>query len=336
MSHDATLPPEHLRAVIDETAKVSPIAAEAAAAARHEPRNAPPEDLTRFAVLSIVAAVVTITLKMWAWRITGSVGLLSDATETIVNLVAAVVALVALRMVLRGPSKKHNFGMSKAEYFSAATEGVMILLAALIILETSVRRFLHPRPLEQVGWGLVVSVVASLVNGGVAWVLFRAGRQHRSITLTADAKHLLADVWTSIGVLVGVGLVWLTHWQRLDAIVAFLVALNIIWTGWHLIAESTAGLLDVSLPKEENAAIRAILDRHTSAEMLFHAVRTRESGNKRFLEFHMLVPGAMSVKDSHDACEELIDELVAEFPDLRVMAHVEPLEDPRSYEDIVI
>ena len=297
-------------------------------------RHPQPEDLTRFAWLSIAAALLTIGLKTTAWLLTGSVGLLSDAAESLVNLVAAIAALVALRVALLPPDKNHNYGHSKAEYFSAAIEGLMIFIAAAVILATSVDRFLHPQPLSNVGVGLLVSVVASVVNGAVAWVLLRAGSKHRSITLTADGKHLLTDVWTSVGVVVGVTLVWLTGWERLDAIVAFAVGINILVTGWGLIASSTAGLMDVSLPREDNERIHEILASWTSDQVQFHAVRTREAGHRRFMEMHILVPGAWSVKRGHDLTEDVIDSLLEAFPDLRVSAHLEPIEDPRSYEDM--
>jgi cation diffusion facilitator family transporter len=299
-------------------------------------RHPQPEDLTRFAWLSIAAALLTIGLKGSAWLVTDSVGLLSDAAESLVNLVAAIVALVALRVVLLPPDRNHNFGHSKAEYFSAAVEGVMIFVAAAVILVASVERFLNPSPIENVGVGLLISVVASAVNGTVAWVLLRAGRRHRSITLTADGRHLLTDVWTSVGVVVGVVLVWLTGWERLDPVVAFAVGVNILVTGWGLIRSSTAGLMDVSLPAEDNERIRGIIERFTAEDITFHAFRTRESGHRRFMEMHLLVPGAWSVQRGHDLAEDITDALLAEYPDLRVSCHLEPIEDPRSYEDIGI
>ncbi len=242
------------------------------------PRHQPPEDLSRFAWLSIAAATATILLKALAWWITGSVGLLSDAAESLVNLVAAVIALVALKVSIRPPDKNHQFGHSKAEYFSAGAEGMMIFIAAAVIIYTAIQRFFHPQSIEDVGIGLLVSVLASVINGAVAWVLLRNGRKRRSMTLIADGKHLLTDVWTSVGVLVGVGLVWLTGWQRLDPIVAFAVGINILITGAKLVEQSGTALLDVSLPKEENAAIRDFLDAHSNDHMRFHAVRTREAG----------------------------------------------------------
>lgn len=297
-------------------------------------RHPAPEDLTRFAWLSIAAALVTIALKGAAWLMTDSVGLLSDAAESTVNLVAAVVALVALKVALLPPDKNHHYGHSKAEYFSAAVEGLMIFIAAAVILVTSVERFINPRPLDNLGLGLAVSVVASVVNGAVAWVLLRAGRKHRSIVLTADGRHLLTDVWTSVGVVAGVALVWLTGWDRLDPVVAFAVGINILVTGWGLLRSSAAGLMDVSLPREDNERIQAILDGWSSEDVQFHAVRTRESGHRRFMEMHLLVPGDWSVKRGHDLGEDIVDSLMEAFPDLRVNCHLEPIEDPRSYEDM--
>ncbi|HET7822162.1 MAG TPA: cation diffusion facilitator family transporter [Ornithinibacter sp.] len=302
-------------------------------AARPRPQ---PVDLSRFAWLSIAAALVTIALKTVAWRITGSVGLLSDAAESLVNLVAAVVALVALTVAIKPADKNHHFGHSKAEYFSAAAEGMMIFVAAAVILFSSIQRFLNPQALENVGVGLAVSVVASAVNGLVAVVLLRAGARYRSITLTADGKHLMTDVWTSVGVVVGVLLVWVTGWERLDPVVAFAVGLNILVTGWRLIRSASAGLMDVSLPKEDNAVIREVLGRFTSDDVTWHRLLTREAGNRRFMQFDLLVPGGWTVQRGHDLAEDITDALVAEFPDIDVLCHIEPVEDPRSYEDTAV
>ncbi|MBO1030774.1 cation transporter [Tessaracoccus sp. SD287] len=299
-------------------------------------RVAAPVDLRKYAWLSIAAALATIFLKGAAWQITGSVGLLSDAAESLVNLVAAVVALIALTVAMRPPDKNHHFGHSKAEYFSAGTEGLMIIVAAGVIIVSSVQRFLAPQPLEQVGVGLLISVVASVINGLVGMVLIRVGRAHRSMTLVADGKHLWTDVVTSIGVIIGVGLVWVTKWDRLDAIVAFAVAINILFTGWKLLRDSTEGLMDISLPKEQNALLRDTLDRFRSEEIDFHAYRTRESGHRRFMECHMLVPGEWTVQQGHDAIEDITDALHEVMPELRVLIHLEPIEDPRSYEDIEV
>ncbi|AZZ40657.1 cation transporter [Acidipropionibacterium jensenii] len=284
--------------------------------------------------MSIAAAVATIVLKTWAWRVTGSVGLLSDAAESLVNLVAAIIALVVLKISIRPPDQNHQFGHSKAEYFSAATEGIMIFVAAALILVQAGDRLLHPTPLDNLGIGLLVSVVASVINGVVARILSVNGRRRRSMTLIADGRHLFTDVITSVGVIVGIALVWLTGWHRLDAIVALAVGVNILITGARLIGQSGAGLMDIALPSQVNDEILAFLDSRSSKTLKFHAVRTREAGYRRFLEFHMLMPGEWTVQHGHDVMEDLIDDLITRWPELRVMGHLEPIEDPRSYEDI--
>lgn len=290
-------------------------------------------NLTRFAWLSIAAAIATIALKFGAYLLTGSVGLLSDAAESIVNLVAAFVALLALHVAARPPDEDHHFGHSKAEYFSAVVEGLMIFVAAVFILVTSVQRFLHPQPLENVGVGLGISVAASALSGIVAMTLLRAGRQHNSITLVADGKHLFTDVWTSVGVVVGVLLVALTKWERLDSIIAFLVGCNIVWTGWHLMRESVDGLMDKALDAERATAMRAVLDRYSGDEVTYHHLRTREAGHRIFASVHVLVPGAWTVQRGHDLVEDVEADLRTAIPQLDISIHLEPREDPRSYED---
>ena len=290
-------------------------------------------DLRRFAWLSIAAAIVTIGLKSGAYLLTGSVGLLSDAAESVVNLVAAIVALIALGVAARPFDEEHHFGHTKAEYFSAAIEGIMIFVAAGFILWTSVERCLNPAPLENVGIGLGISVVASAINGAVAVVLGRAGRAHRSITLVADGKHLMTDVWTSAGVVVGVLLVALTGWLQLDAVIAFLVGLNIIWTGWHLIAQSVDGLMDRALSATEHERLQLILDGFASEDVRFHSVQTRVAGHARFISMHVLLPGAWTIQQGHDLVEDVEARLTSEFDHAQVFTHMEPIEDPRSYED---
>ncbi|MHA7126370.1 cation diffusion facilitator family transporter [Janibacter indicus] len=289
--------------------------------------------LERFAWLSIAAALATIALKTGAWWVTDSVGLLADAAESIVNLVAAVAALVALRVAARSADDNHHFGHSKAEYFSAAIEGGMIFVAASFIIWQSIGRLLDPQPVEQAGVGLAISVVASVINGAVAWVLLRAGRRHRSITLRADGQHLLTDVWTSVGVVVGVLLVVITGIDRLDPVVALLVGANIIWTGWKLVSESGRGLMDEALDRETNARIADALSRHRTDEVDIHGLRTRGAGHLSFAEMHVLVPGAWSVRRAHDIVEEIERALEDEFDDLTVTTHIEPREDPRAYDD---
>ena len=298
------------------------------------PAAGPRMDLTRYAWLSICAAIVTITLKTSAWALTGSVGLLSDAAESTVNLVAAVVALIALKVAARPASERFLYGRAKAEYFSAAVEGAMIFVAAAVILVTAVERFINPRPLENIGWGLAIIMVASVLNGLVALVLIRVGRRHRSITLRADGKHLMTDVVTSAGVLLGVGLVVVTGWERLDALVAFAVGVNIIVTGIGLITESVSGLLDKALPEDDHEVITEILRRRTDGTITFHGLQTREAGQQKYMNVHVLVPDEWTVKIGHDYIEDLEQELCAALPDLTVLTHLEPISDPASYEDI--
>lgn len=290
-------------------------------------------NLEKFAWLSIAAALATIALKTGAWYVTDSVGLLADAAESIVNLVAAVAMLIALRVAARAADDNHHYGHSKAEFFSAAVEGGMIFVAASFIIWQSITRLLDPQPIEQAGIGLAISVVASIINGAVAFVLLRAGRRHRSITLRADGHHLLTDVWTSVGVLIGVLLVVVTGIDRLDPIVAMLVGLNIIWTGWKLISESGRGLMDEALEPEVNAAIAAALDARRTDDIDFHGLRTRGAGHLSFAEMHVLVPGSWSVRRAHDVVEDLERSLQEEFEDLDITSHIEPREDPRSYDD---
>jgi cation diffusion facilitator family transporter len=290
-------------------------------------------DLQKFAWLSVATGIVVFGMKIGAYLATGSVGLLSDALESIVNIVAAVVALLALRTAMKPADEVHHFGRGKAEYFSASIEGFMILLAALIIIYTAVERIITPRPLEAVGWGLTISTLASLLNGAVAFILIRAGKAHRSPVLEADGKHLLTDVWTSVGVIVGVGLVVVTGWQRLDGIVAMAVGLNIIVTGINLLRSSTAGLMDKALPDEDHIKIVQVLQKHESESVKFHALQTREAGRQRFVSMHVLVPGDWTIQKGHDLSEEIEAEIKLELPDTIVLTHVEPIEDERSWAD---
>ena len=304
--------------------------------AGHTHRYPPEVDLTRFAWLSICAAVVTITVKgIGAW-ITGSVGLLSDAAESVVNLIAAIVALFALRVAAQPPDDNHPYGHSKAEYFSAAVEGLMIFVAAAVIVYTAIERLFNPKPLEQLGLGLALAMGGSVINGAVAFILLRQGRKHNSATLVADGKHLVTDVITSVAVLVGVALVTITGIQRLDPVVALLAGVNILWTGFNLVRNSVNGLMDMAIPAKDVATLNEVLAGYTSDSVSFHALRTRMAGNRYFASFHVLVPGNWTVKRGHDLTEDIIDAIVARLPSLRVDAHLEPRDDPRSYEDIEI
>ncbi|MGC4000991.1 MAG: cation diffusion facilitator family transporter [Anaeromyxobacter sp.] len=299
-----------------------------------EPAATARPSLTAFAWLSIAAALTTIALKMTAWRLTGSVGLLSDALESLVNLAAAVMTLLMLRLAERPEDEGHPFGHTKAEYLASATEGVLILVAAVAIAWTAVQRLLAPVPLEDVGLGLVVSTAASLVNLGVALVMLRAGKRYHSIALEADGHHLLTDVWTSVGVLAGIGLVGLTGWLRLDPIVAILVAANIVWTGVKLVGRSASGLLDPTLTPADDQALHAVLDRHAATSAVqFHAVRSRQAGTRRFVTMHVLVPGDWTVRQGHALLEEVERDVRAAIPHCHVLTHLEALDDPAAYED---
>lgn len=286
-----------------------------------------------YAILSIGAAVLTIALKFGAYLLTGSVGLLSDALESGVNLAAALVAFWALSFAAKPPDATHAFGHSKAEYFSSGLEGALILVAAVSIGVTAWERLFHPAPLDGLGLGLGLSLAATAVNGGVAVVLLRAGRRLRSITLRADAHHLLTDVWTSVGVVLGLFLVKLTGWLILDPVIALLVAVNIVWTGIKLLRETGSGLLDSALPLSEQQIVTAILSDYDSQGIQFHALRTRVAGSRRFVNFHVLVPGEWTVQRGHDLCEEIELAIAKALPDTHVMTHLEPLEDPTSWDD---
>lgn len=292
------------------------------------------KSLRRFAWLSIAAAIATIALKAFAYLLTGSVGLLSDALESFVNLAGALMALAMLSLAARPPDANHAYGHGKAEYFSSGVEGGLILIAAASIAVAAVDRLLHPRGLEQLGLGLTVSVVASLVNLAVSVVLMRAARQYDSITLKANAHHLMTDVWTSAGVLVGVGAVALTGWLWLDPVVALAVAANIVWTGMRIVHASILGLMDTALPPRELESITAVLDRYAGEDVKYHALRTRQAGPRRFVSVHVLVPGAWTVAEGHDLLERMEADLRAALPLVSVMTHLEPLEDPAAHNDL--
>lgn len=291
------------------------------------------QTLTRFAWLSIAAAVLTIALKAAAYLITGSVGMLSDALESLVNLVAAIMALIVLTIAARPPDEEHAYGHEKAEYFSSGVEGALILVAAISIIAVSAPRLIAPAPIEQVGFGLAVAVVASAINLGVGLVLRRASRQYRSITLEADAVHLMTDVLTSAGVLVAIALVAFTGWQRLDPIIALLVAANIIWSGIGLVRRSVLGLMDTALPAEALAAIRQVHQQYREQGVLFHALRTRQSGARAFVSMHVLVPGGWTIQRGHELLERIEADIRARIPNVTVFTHLEPLDDPVSWQD---
>ena len=287
-----------------------------------------------YAVLSIGAAIITIALKFGAYKLTGSVGLLSDAFESIVNLVAALAAFWALSYAAKPPDAEHTFGHSKAEYFSSALEGFLIPIAAGSIAVAAGQRLLDPQPSEQAGLGLLLALVATAINGGVAWILLRASRRLRSITLRADAHHLLTDVWTSVGVVLGIGLVSVTGWYVLDPIIALLVAANIVWTGITLLRETGSGLLDAAIPAEDQKLIEPILNTYQAQGIQFHAMRTRVAGAHRFVSFHVLVPGTWTVQRVFDLFTEIEHAIALALPGTDVTTHLEPAEDPVSWDDL--
>jgi len=288
---------------------------------------------TFYAWLSLATSIVTIVLKFLAYYLTGSVGLLSDAVEAVVNIVAALVALAVLTYSSAKPDREHNFGHEKAQYFSSGIEGALIFVAAGGIMWTSVPRLFHPQALEQVSAGLALSVLAALANAGCAWLMLGAARWHRSITLEADARHLLTDVWTTAGVFVGVVLVEWTGWTRLDALIAIAVAIQILWTGWQLVRRSFEGLMDRAIPEDDRAKIVEVLEALRRQGGDYHALRTRVAGAKSFVDVHVLLPGRMSIQDGHDLAEALENDIRVRLPHVEVLTHLEPLEDPKSWDD---
>jgi cation diffusion facilitator family transporter len=292
--------------------------------------------LTRYAWLSIAAALVTMALKAGAYLLTGSVGLLSDALESIVNLVGAIMLLSMLILAARPADDNHAYGHSKAEYFSSGFEGSLILIAAGSIIYTAIMRLINPKPLEQLGLGLLVLVIASLINLGTSLIMRRAGKRHNAVSLIANSHHLMTDVWTSAGVLVGVGAVAITGWQPLDSIVAILAALNILWSGFTIVRESVYGLMDTALPQEDLDKIELTLEKYKCQGVEFHAVRTRLAGASKFVNMHVLVPNEWTVEHGHALLNQLESELKESLPNSNIFTHLEPLHDPTSYTDIEV
>lgn len=290
--------------------------------------------LTRFAWLSVAAAIATIALKTSAYFLTGSVGILSDALESLVNLAGAVIALVMLSIAAKPPDEDHEFGHGKAEYFASGAEGAMIIFAAGSIAVAAVNRLLNPQPLEQVGLGLAVTLAATLINLLVAIVIRRAGKEYHSVTLDANARHLMTDVWTSAGVIAAVGIVALSKLQFLDPVIALVVAANIIREGIHIVRSSVLGLMDTAIPAEEQARIVSVLRSYEEDEVTYHALRTRQAGRRRFVSVHILVPGDWTVHQGHEMLEQIENKLTQAVPNITVLTHLESLEDPASWKDI--
>ena len=282
--------------------------------------------------LSIVAAVLTIGMKATAYALTGSVGLFSDALESGVNLLAAVTAYFSLLYAARPADPSHTYGHEKIEFFSSGLEGVLILVAGVGTAVYAARRLVHPQSLDGLEVGILISLAASAINLVVARVLLRYGRRYRSIVLEADGQHLMTDVWTSLGVLAGLGLVMLTGVKELDPVLAILVGLNIVWTGFGLIRRSFNGLMDHALPAAEQEQIRSVIRASLPAGAEFHGLRTRQAGARRFLEFHLLVDGNLSVREAHHLAHRVEDALTAAVPGLEVVIHVEPVDERESWE----
>ncbi|EPR41744.1 cation diffusion facilitator family transporter [Desulfovibrio sp. X2] len=287
----------------------------------------------RYAMLSVAASIIGLILKFGAWYMTSSVGLLSDAMESLVNLSAGIIAVIALTVAHAPPDKRHAYGHGKAEYFSSGMEGLLVLCAAVGIAGAAVDRFLHPATLAHLGPGLLAAVAAAAVNWGVARVMLRAAREYDSIVLEADARHLMTDVWTSAGLVAALTiLLFAPTLGFLDPLLAAIMAVNIAHTGWELLRRSVGGLMDHSLPEEEEEAIVEAVRRIGPERSEIHALRTRKSGRQRFVEFHFLLPGETTVKRAHDVCCDVENELKRILPAMNVSIHVEPLEEQAAEE----
>lgn len=285
---------------------------------------AKPTNILKLAAGSIAVSLVVLGLKYLAYALTGSVALYSDAIESIINVVTAIAAFFAIRISLRPADADHPYGHSKAEYFSAVLEGVLILVASLAILREAYGAIFNPHALRAPALGLAVSAAATALNGAWSWLLITTGRKRRSPALIADGKHLLTDVVTSGGVIVGVLLVALTGWEILDPILAALVALNILWSGWSLIKESVGGLMDTALPTDELAAVQAMINANMAGALEAHDLRSRHAGRMTFIDFHLVVEGTMTVDASHAICDRIEAALKADHPDSIISIHVEP------------
>jgi cation diffusion facilitator family transporter len=290
----------------------------------------------RVALLSVGAAVVTLILKFGAYFLTGSVGLLSDAIESFVNLAAALIAFTAITIAGRPPDSNHTYGHEKAEYFSSGAEGTLILLAAGTIIYSAIMRLLNPAPLENLAIGVAVALIASAINFGVSRIMLRVAHREDSIALEADAKHLMTDVWTSVGVVAGIIVVGVTGWQVLDPLIAIGVGINIIWMGVQLIRRSTAGLMDSTLPAAEVDVIQTAINQVAGPDIPYHALRTRKSGSRRFIDFHLLLPGQTTVQASHDLVSRIETVIEQDLPNTFVTIHVEPREDATSWDGHIV
>lgn len=283
--------------------------------------------------LSILAGVLTFLLKTTAFWLTDSVSLLSDAAESVVNLTAAIIALIAIRLSAKPADQTHAYGHEKIEFFSSGFEGALILFAAFSIGAIGVQRLFNPHDIRSLDLGIIFSLAGTLINGGVAFVLLRVGKQHNSIILEADGKHLLSDVWTTVGVLFGLLMARATGFYILDAIIAISVAFLILHTGSSLVWRSFKGLMDHALPEPELETIRSIIRENIQGDMTFHALRSRQAGGRKFIDFHLLLPGNMPLGEAHAIMEKIEGKLRSNIKDIEIQIHAEPIEDPRSYSD---
>lgn len=284
--------------------------------------------------ISIVASVLTIGLKWFAFSITGSVGFMSDALESGINLLAAIVAFYSLTVAARPADIEHPFGHEKAEYFSSLAEGVLIIIAAFGIAYAAINRMYHPQPLESLGFGMLLSVGATLVNLITARILLYYSKKYNSITIEADARHLMTDVWTTVGIILGIFLVKLTGWQLLDPIMAILVALSIVYTGIKLVFRSMDGLMDSRVSEKDMILIREVLNAYKSDEIDYHALYTRRASAKQFITFHLLFPGEYTVHQAHEVTKKVEADLKLKLPLADIFIHVEPLNDPDAFDDL--
>lgn len=284
--------------------------------------------------ISIIASVLTIGLKWFAFSVTGSVGFMSDALESGVNLLAAIVAFYSLTVAARPADIEHPFGHEKAEYFSSLAEGVLIIIAAFGIAYAAINRMYHPQPLESLGFGMLLSVGATLVNLITARILLHYSKKYNSITIEADAHHLMTDVWTTVGIILGIFLVKLTGWQLLDPIMAILVALSIVYTGIKLVFRSMDGLMDSRVSEKDMILIREVLNAYKSDEIDYHALYTRRASAKQFITFHLLFPGEYTVHQAHEVTKKVEADLKLKLPLADIFIHVEPLNDPDAFDDL--
>ncbi|NDW00623.1 cation diffusion facilitator family transporter [Salipiger sp. PrR002] len=289
----------------------------------------------KIAIGSVFVGILVLAIKTLAWWLTGSVALLSDALESIVNVATALAALMAVHISSQPPDADHPFGHHKAEYFSAVLEGVLIVVAAVLILREAWGAWQDPAPIEQVGLGLIINLSAGVLNAVWCWVLLREGRKLKSPALVADGKHLLTDVFSSAGVAIGVGAAVLTGWLWLDALLAALVAVNILWSGWQVIRSSVGGLMDEAVPEEDLSEMRTIISANAEGAVEAHDLRSRRAGQAVFLEFHLVVPGEMSVVAAHDICDRIEHALQDAIEGCRVTIHVEP-EHKAKHSGIVV